>query len=294
MKNFKVVFLLAVMFSTYASAEQDMNLTAEAQYKVEAKKLWESLTPQHGDIKLANGVATLHVPEDFYYLNPNDTETVLVRIWGNPPSGVKTLGMLFPEGVKPFDTNSWGVTVEYEEDGYVSDENANDIDYDDMLFQMQDSTEEVSKARVQQGYEPIRLVGWAAEPYYDQDAHKLHWAKEIKFGTQDVHTLNYNIRVLGRKGVLVLNFIAGMDQLYMINSKIDTVLNIAEFNEGSRYSDFDPDMDKVAAYGIGALIAGKVAAKLGLFATVLLLFKKFWIFLIVVFGGFFKKLFGGK
>jgi len=295
MRIISIFFALMIVFLNDSFAEQDINITAEkAQYIVEAKKLWESLNPQHGEIKLPNGVATLQVPKDFYYLSPKDTETVLVQIWGNPPEGAKTLGMLFPEGSTPFDRDAWGVTVEYEEDGYVSDENANDIDYDDMLSQMKEDTDNASKERVKQGYDAISLVGWAAKPYYDKETHKLHWAKEIKFGDQEVNTLNYNIRVLGRKGVLVLNFIAGVDQLQLINSKIDTVLKIADFDEGSRYADFDPDIDTVAAYGLGALVAGKVAAKLGILATVLIFLKKFWILAILGVGGFFKKLFGKK
>ena len=80
-----------------------------------------------------------------------------------------------------------------------------------------------------------------------KESNKLHWAKEIKFGDQELNTLNYNIRILGRKGVLLLNFIAGMNQLELINSKREAVLAMAEFKEGSRYENFQPDMDKVAA-----------------------------------------------
>lgn len=292
MKLLKLILTLLLLATSISLADNDQNISAEKeQYMAQAKKLWESLTPQHGKIKLSNGVATLNVPENFYYLSPDDAETVLVKIWGNPNTGEKTLGMLFPEGTTPFDDDTWGVTIEYQEDGYVSDEDAKDIDYDDMLADMKEATTQASKARVQQGYEAIRLVGWAEKPYYDEATHKLHWAKEIKFGDQDVNTLNYNIRVLGRKGVLVLNFIAGMDQLDLINSQIDTVLNIAEFDDGETYEDFNPDIDKVAAYGIGALIAGKVAAKLGLLATVLIFLKKFWILAMLGIGGFFKRIF---
>ena len=42
--------------------------------------------------------------------------------------------------------------------------------------------------------------------------------EQIKFGDTEENTLNYNIRVLGRKGVLVLNFIAGMESIYMKTS----------------------------------------------------------------------------
>ena len=295
MKYLGVIFTLMMLFSIQLVAENEANLTTEQeQYIAEANKILDSLDPQQGEIKLPNGVATLQVPENFYYLNPKDTETILVKVWGNPPGGEKTLGMLFPVGYTPYDNDAWGVTVEYEEDGYVSDEDANDINYDELLSEMKESTAYASEERMKQGYDAISLVGWAAKPYYDKNTHKLYWAKEIKFGTQEINTLNYNIRVLGRKGVLVLNFIAGIDQLNMINSQIDTVLKIADFDEGSRYADFNPDIDTVAAYGIGALVAGKVAAKVGILATILLFLKKFWILLLIGAGAFVKKLFGRK
>jgi len=235
----------------------------------------------------------LDVPDSFYYLSPKDAEIVLVDVWGNPPQQ-NTLGMLFPADMTPFDQHAWAVTIEYEEDGYVSDEDADDIDYSDLLEQMQSDTDFASQERVKQGYEPIELIGWAATPYYDSVSHKLHWAKEIKFGQDELNTLNYNIRVLGRKGVLVLNFIAGIDQKDLIETQLDSVLAIAEFDTGSTYTDFDPDLDEVAAYGIGALVAGKLAAKAGLLAGGLVLLKKFGIFLVIGIGAFLRKIFGKK
>jgi len=298
MKKLMVTLMLFVSISTqFLMASGEGNITQEemqAIYNSAVKKIWDGFDKQHGEIKLPNGVATLHVPDNFFYIGPEDTEKMLTQIWGNPPSSARTLGMLFPSNATATGQETWGVTIEYQEDGYVSDEDAEDIDYTELLTTMQENIEASNKERQAQGYEALHLVGWAASPYYDKVSHKLHWAQELQFGTQSNNTLNYNIRVLGRKGVLILNFVAGMDQLSMIDEQIDTVLNIAEFNEGSRYADFNPDIDKVAAYGIGALIAGKVAAKLGLLATILLLFKKFWLLAILGVGGFFKKIFGRK
>ena len=277
------------------AAEEQQLTEEELQYLQKAKQIWDSLDRRQGEVDLANGVATLNVPENFYYLSPEDAEKILVQVWGNTPgTGKDTLGMLLPTEASPFSDDSWGVTIWYEEDGYVSDEDAEDLDYSELLSQMKDDTRSVSKERVKQGYEPIALVGWAAPPYYDKASHKLHWAKEIKFGDDPVNTLNYNIRVLGRKGVLVLNFIAGMNQKQIIDSNIDTVLAIADFNDGSRYSDFNPGIDKVAAYGIGALVAGKVLAKTGLLAAALIFLKKFGVIIFVAIAAFFRKLFGRK
>ena len=108
------------------------------------------------------------------------------------------------------------------------------------------------------------------------------------------NTLNYNIRALGRKGVLVLNFVAGMDQKSMIDDQLTTVLEMAEFNPGFTYDEFDPDIDTVAAYGIGALVAGKVMAKTGILAAILLFLKKFGIYILIGLGALGSRLFGRK
>lgn len=273
--------------------QEATELTEQEQYDAWRDQVLASLTPITGDITLEAANAEMHVPENFYFLNAKDAKTVLEDVWGNPP-GDSVLGMLFPAGLTPFDAESWAVTIEYEEDGYVSDEDADDINYDDLLATMKEDVAADSEARVEQGYEAIELIGWASAPYYDAKAKKLHWAKEIKFGSSELNTLNYNIRVLGRKGVLVMNFIAGMDQKALIDSNIDTVLAMAEFEPGSKYADFDPDIDKVAAYGLGALVAGKVIAKTGLFAMALIFLKKFGVFILLGLGALVKKIGFGK
>ncbi|HEX5057539.1 MAG TPA: DUF2167 domain-containing protein [Gammaproteobacteria bacterium] len=279
-----------------ASAEDPAGeeLSAEEQKYVEwARDLWASIKPQTGEVKLPGDIATLKLGEKFYYLSPEDAEKVLVEVWGNPPGG-NTYGMLFPTGSTPFDQNSWAVTIDYEEEGYVSDEDAAEINYDELLQDMQHDTSEYSKQRVKDGYPAIRLLGWAERPHYDAASKKLYWAKELKFGDDEQNTLNYNIRVLGRKGVLVMNFIANMSQLQEINGNLEPVLAMTDFNPGFRYQDFNPGIDKVAAYGIGALVAGKVLAKTGAIAAVLLALKKLWILVFAGVYGFIKALFRKK
>ncbi|GAB2512098.1 DUF2167 domain-containing protein [Microbulbifer agarilyticus] len=259
----------------------------QQQYLAWAQETWDRIERISGTVELPGGVASLEVPESFYYLNPQDSKVVLEEIWGNPESEL-TMGMLFPVGSTPFDGDSWGVSIEYSEEGYIRDDDAADIDYSDLLQDMQASTREESKYRVENGYESISLVGWAEAPYYDAEQKKLYWAKELTFGDMDTNTLNYNIRVLGRKGVLVLNFIAGMTELEDIKQNRDTVLSMASFNPGYKYEEFDPEVDKVAAYGLGALVAGKALAKTGVLAGLLLFLKKFWVLIPLAFGALFK------
>ena len=107
-------------------------------------------------------------------------------------------------------------------------------------------------------------------------------------------SLNYDIRVLGRRGVLSLNAVAGMKQLQQIKSDMREVLSFTEFSAGHRYSEFNGSTDQVAAYGIAALVAGGVAAKMGLFAKLgilLLSLKKGLVFILAGAGALVAKLF---
>lgn len=291
--------LLTTSLNVFAATEQpaqteQTSLSAEEeQYVQQAQEFWDSLDRKTGKIQLANNAATVDVSEQYYFLNAKDAGRVLVELWGNPPDQ-SILGMLIPAQYTPFDPESWAVTISYEQDGYVSDEDAADINYNDLLVDMQKDTADASKERIKQGYEAIQLVGWASKPYYDAQTNKLHWAKELKFGDQQVNTLNYNIRMLGRKGVLVLNFIAGMEQKQEIDTALPNVVAMADFNEGARYVDFNPDIDEVAAYGIGALVAGKVIAKTGFLAVILLFLKKFGVFIVIGIGALIGKVFSRK
>lgn len=263
-------------------------------------QLLKNLKYQQGEIELRGGLAKLTVPEEFRFLGPDDAENVLVKLWGNPPSDTKPLGMLLPAGVTPLSTNCWAVTVEYSEDGYVKDSDASTINYDDLLKKMQKSISQGNPERQKQGYPAITLVGWAAPPHYDSQTHKLYWAKDLKFEGEDADTLNYNIRILGRHGVLELNAIAGVNQFAEIDRQTPQILGMVNFKEGNRYADFDPKTDKVAKYGIAALVAGgalAVAAKAGLLKALwigILAFKKFIIIGAVALWALVKKVFSRR
>ncbi|HEY3662744.1 MAG TPA: DUF2167 domain-containing protein [Chthoniobacterales bacterium] len=262
----------------------------------QAEALVAGLKFQQGEIKLKDGLATLRVPEGLRYLDGPDASTVLVKLWGNPPNP-DPLGMLMPAGVSPLTDASWAVIMTYEADGYVKDADAEKINYSELLTQMQKDVEASNAKRLEGGYQPIHLVGWAKAPHYDEKSHKLFWAKELRFGQNQENTLNYNIRVLGRAGVLVLNAVAGMSQLPEIEAATPKILGAVDFNPGNRYADFNAKSDKVAEYGLAALVAGGVAAKLGFFKGLwiaALAAKKFIIIGVAAVAAWMRKLFGKK
>jgi len=179
----------------------------------------------------------------------------------------------------------------------VDDKGAESIDYDKLLKSMKKDVEKGNKERVKEGYEPLHLVGWAKPPHYNEKTHKLYWARELDFEGSPQHTLNYSVRILGRRGVLVLNAVAGMDQLRAVAATVPSMLAFTDFNQGNRYADYHEGVDPKAAFGIAGLIAGAAAAKAGLFKGLwlaILGLKKVLIVVVAAVAGFFKRIFGRK
>ncbi len=228
-------------------------------------------------VMLGDGLAELVVPVGYRYLSGKDAATVLVEMWGNPPgNGEGSLGMLFPEKYGPADLAGYGIEITYVEDGYIEDDDAADMDYDDLLEQLQEETDAGNSGREEAGYAPMHLIGWAKAPHYDAVNKRLHWAKKLYFEGEDVNTLNYNVLFLGRRGFLTMNVIGGMKDLPEVNADLDDFLGSVTYTEGNRYADFDASTDDIAAYGLAALIGAQVLAKTGLLATIGIFLLKGW------------------
>lgn len=272
-----------------------ISLTNKAQVdsaQLRIDEIEKSFNYQTGTIELKAGSAKITVPKGFRFLDPKQSQYVISDLWGNP-SDSSIIGMLVPENSGVLGAASWAFTISFDEMGYVKDDDAADINYDDLLKEQQEEFKQINPERIKEGYQPIEFIGWASHPYYDDSKKILHWAKELKFGEDSVHTLNYNLRVLGRKGIFMLNAIATVNQLPEVKANIDKVIGSVQFKEGNKYSDFNPDVDNVAAWTIGGLVAGKILAKVGFFVILL----KFWKLIAIAFvaaGGAIMKFFKGK
>jgi len=185
----------------------------------------------------------------------------------------------------------------FSEDGYVKDDDAAKIDYGELLASIQKATREANPERAKAGYAQVELVGWAELRPNDSVAHKLYWAKDLKFTDDSAHTLNYNIRVWAGA---VSSCSTPWHRWIGSSPSGGTwrkVIGFVEFSGGHRYADFIPGSDKVAEYGIAALIAGGLAAKAGLFKVLLgalIALKKFIVLGLVAAAAFLRRLFGRK
>jgi uncharacterized membrane-anchored protein len=263
----KALFLIAVICCaqfSFANGDDSAKI-AEARAAAMIDSINSSMKWQRGAISISSGAISLNVPAGYKFLDATQSQYVLEDLWGNLEDK-SVLGMIFPERLSPLSDSAWAFVVTYDQLGYVKDEDADEIDYDEVMKSMKEESKLGNEERVKQGMSRFDLIGWAQKPYYDKDRKVLHWAREFQSEGSTQHTLNYDIRILGRKGILSMNAVAVMGQLPEVKANIDNILKMAEFTAGNKYSDYDSNIDKVAAITVGALVGGKVLAKVGILA----------------------------
>ncbi len=233
-------------------------------------------------------VAQAAVPAGFTFLDGQGTRAFL-KAQGEPVSG-REVGFMIS-------TNKWGVFFIFDPSGYVKDNDKAELDADKLLAAIKQGTAEANKVRQSNGKPPIEVVGWEVPPRYDATTHNLEWA--IRATSQGEPFLNYNTRLLGRKGVMEVVLAVDPENLSQTLPAFRSLLSGFSFQSGQTYAEYRPG-DKVAKYGLGALVVGGAAvgaAKLGLFAWAAVLFKKAWKLIIVAFAAvaaFFRKLFSRR
>lgn len=266
MRAFLLAFTSLMVTAAFANDPTDSAALLAAQLK-KIDSIERSLHYKTGDVTLGNGIATIHIPKNFKFLDAAEAKYIVEDVWGNL-KGQTPLGLLVPAG-DAASIAGYAFVVEYQDLGYVKDDDAAKINYDDLLQEMKKESAEANAERRKEGIATMNLVGWASAPYYDKTKNVLHWAREYDVDGYDENTLNYDVRVLGRKGVLVLQAVSGITQLDSVKQNIDPLLASVTFTNGNKYSDFDSKTDNIAAWTIGGLVAGKVLAKVGFFAVIL-------------------------
>ncbi|MEK7474630.1 MAG: DUF2167 domain-containing protein [Candidatus Coatesbacteria bacterium] len=233
--------------------------------------------------------AEIDLPAGYYYTGKKGT-VKLMELMGNLLSGTES-GFLAPGNIfeKGGDA-TWFVVFEYSDAGYVSDAEKSKIDDEfraSMLARMKEGVKSENEERKKRGFPTMEVTGWAVPPHYDESTHNLEWGLLLK-SSSGSNTVNYQVRLLGRKGYMSSILVLGADELEGSLPAFRKVLASYDFKEGQRYAEYRQG-DKIAKYGlIGLLGAGglAVAAKTGLLKYVW----KFLVFAIVAFGAFFKKI----
>jgi uncharacterized membrane-anchored protein len=252
------------------------------QSKSIADIAWQELP---GTAKLGS-IAQVVLPEGYRFADGRGARQFM-ELMENPTSG-RELGVVLPSTSQ----SSWFMMFEFNPIGFVKDDEKNNLDADALLDNFKKANARGNAERTKRGWATLEIVGWQQPPFYDPATNNLRWA--LLATSEGDQVVNYSTRLLGRGGVMDVDLVLDPSDLATVLPEFDRLLKGFTFTTGHKYAEFRSG-DKVAAYGLTALIAGGVgaaAAKSGLLA-------KFWKLIVLGFvvaataiGKFVRALFG--
>lgn len=262
------VFLFLGLAGPALSQSSDQN---QSQDQIVQKAFQEAKWTKGPAIAQLETIAEVRLPEGFMATKGDDTRRILEAMQ-NPPSG-REVGLIIniPE--------DWFVVFQFDDIGYVKDDERGSLDPNAMLESIKRGTEQGNKERAMRGWAPFTVIGWEQPPNYDPQTHNLQWA--IRGESQGQPVVNYNTRLLGRNGVMGVTLVVDPPLLQKTLPQFRVLLGGYTFTKGKGYAEWVPG-DKVAAIGLTALVTGgaaAVAVKSGLF-------KYLWKILLVAGAGF--------
>lgn len=210
---------------------------------------------------IGRGLAEIELSGDFLWMDAEGTRE-LMQLMENPLNGTELATV-----TSAAEDEYWYLVFEWNEIGYVEDEEGGALDADAMLTAIRKGNERANRERKRRGWASLQIVGWQEKPHYDPLTHNLTWS--IIGESSGERIINRNIRILGRRGVMSLTLVASPDELGAASATVDELLRGYRFQPGNRYAEFVPGKDRLAEVGLTALVvggAGALAVKSGLLA----------------------------
>jgi uncharacterized membrane-anchored protein len=204
--------------------------------------------PSVGDL---GTTGQLKVPEGYLFVGARDTRTIM-EANHNPITG-REMGFVAPAG------EEWFAVFEFDDVGYVKDDEKDSLDANALLTSIKDGTAQGNQERIKRGWPTMTILGWETPPRYNDITHNLEWA--IRAQSDGAPVVNHNTRVLGRGGVMEVTLVTDPTTLAATLPKFKAMLEGFQFKEGHKYAEFRAG-DKTAAYGLTGLIVGGGTAAL--------------------------------
>jgi uncharacterized membrane-anchored protein len=201
---------------------------------------------------IGSNLAEMNIDENYLYLDAAETKRFL-ELNENPIAGTELATIAPVEG-------QWFLIFEFEDSGYISDSEKSDLDAAAMLESIQAGNEAGNEERRKRGWAEYTIVGWQEEPHYDERTNNLSWA--IVGESEGHENVNRMIKLLGRRGVMTATLVAGPDQLSTAMSEANALLDNYRYLSGNKYAEYIPGTDKLAEYGLTALVVGGAGAAL--------------------------------
>jgi len=194
------------------------------------------------------GLATITVPKGLSFLDGPNTRKFLELNLNPPRDNHYTLSS---------QDLSWFAVFYFESAGYVKDDEK--LDPDALLKSLQGSDDRANAERKRLSMPAINTVGWHVPPHYDPETKRLEWGVKLRQSDVGTDVVNYTIRILGRRGVMHVTLVSDPRELDKDIVAFKGALGGYGFVAGEKYAEFKAG-DRVAEYGLAALVLGGAAA----------------------------------
>ena len=298
-KTVILTLILVFNFSFQSFAVEKFLFSKDLSQEERNKKLdtltwynWDN--PKNHTTLLKKPNAEIYILENEYYLKgTKDINQYSWWVFGE--EDIESNLMIF--------SGDQTIYVRYKDGGYVTIDDWKSIKPENLISEMRQIQEAWKDQLKEEGRNYVEELNWIYKPTFDSEKNTVHVSYEGTWNGKKgrYKTMQTNSIVLGRNGYLDISFVTSItnettkeEQQQIANFAKDFTDGI-NFLEGSKHADYKSG-DKVAALGVGGLVAGtlgvKALAKVGFLAKITpFLIKFWWIILapIVAMAGIFNK-----
>jgi uncharacterized membrane-anchored protein len=237
---------VALCFALFGAAPE-----ATAQDDKEIQLPW-----QEGSMgmPIGDGLAQIDLNSEYLFLGAEGTQ-LFMELTQNPVNGREVATVMPRDGEQ-----GWFLVFEYDDVGYVPDDEKDSLDAATMIASIREGTEAANAERRKRGWVTMRIVDWHEEPFYDSSTNNLTWS--IIGESNGERNVNRMIKLLGREGVMTATLVSSPEGLENAAAVTDSLLADYRYVPGQTYAEFVPGTDKLAQYGLTALVVGGGAAAL--------------------------------
>lgn len=253
MNRRRLLILVLILFSSATQVCADEKHDERFMRKFEA-----SLDYKNGTVSISENRATLRLMDGYRFLDSRDAKKILLGLWGQP-SPKNTDGIILAPGIGPFSDDTWAFGLSFDATGHIIDIGDTGIDSEVIMAKLKNNLVNENRKRQNEDLQTIEILDWEIKPIYDKTHRCLYWAIKYSFSNEIQNEIIYNIKMLGRNGVLSISTQVREKLSDQLNNHMKNVIRFAEFNPGQEYDAFDGKKETPSESKLSDLITGAKA-----------------------------------
>lgn len=268
MKKIIIILFFSSLITNLLALEEKRLSDDEWSSKIESLS-WKNIDEKNHSTLIKKVNAKVSILENEIYLdNFNDINQYNWWTYGLPAE--KDIVMLIRG-------SGYDVYLNYVDDGYVKLDDWKNVDPKDFLSQMRDIAKSNANYLKEKKLDYVNKIDWIFKPTLNNENKSVSYSYKVDWNSGAESMESKNI-ILGKKGYLESAFVVSYKKDMDLKLESDfskDFVNGVVFEDGFKYSDYKPG-DKLAAVGIGGLVAGSLGVKALAKSGILLKLAKFW------------------